>query len=114
LGFLILLRSTVTKEAGTLDRAIDMLRRLQQESDAYDATCLVIADWTDPPTFEGAGVRDDLVPSDLRADRFLATLIDRVLERTPIDMHIEVREAREHRQLRLGEIEEAGEASDTS
>jgi len=113
MGFLFLLRSTVTKETGTLDRAIDMLRKLQQEADAYDATCLVIADWSDPPTVEGPVVRDDLVPPDLRANRFLATLIDRVLERTPVDMHVEVREAREHRQLPLEEVEEAGEASDT-
>ena len=113
MGFLFLLRSTVRREAGTLDRAIDMLRKLQQEDDAYDATCLVIADWSDPPTFEGPAVRDDLVPQDLRAGRFLATLIDRVLERTPIDMHVEVREAREHRQLPLEEVEEAGEALDT-
>ena len=114
MGFLFLLRSTVTTEAGTLDRAIDMLRKLQQEADAYDATCLVIADWPDPPTFEKAVIRDDLVPPELRADRFLATLIDRVLDRTPIDMHVEVREAREHRQLPLDEVEEAGEATDDS
>ncbi len=110
MGFLFFLRSTVTKEAGTLDRALDMLRKLQQEADAYDATCLAIADWSDPPTFGRPVVRDDLVPSDLRADRFLATLIDRVLERTPIDMHVEVREAREHRPLPLEEVDEAGDA----
>lgn len=114
MGFLLLLRSTVTTEPGTLDRAVDMLRKLQQEGDAYDATCLVIADWSDPPAFVGAAVRDDLVPPDLRANRFLATLIDRVLARTPIDMHVEVREAREHRPLPLDEVEEAGDALDNS
>lgn len=108
MGFLFVLRSTVTAEAGTLDRAIDMLRKLQQEVDVYDATCLVIAEWIDPPAYESLVIRNDLVPDDLRADRFLATLIDRVLERTPIDMHVDVREAREHRPLPLEELEEAG------
>lgn len=108
MGFLFVLRSTVKAEAGTLDRAIDMLRKLHQEVDVYDASCLLIAEWIDPPAFQSVQIRNDLVPDDLRADQFLATLIDRVLERTPIDMHIDVREAREHRALPLEEAEEAG------
>ena len=111
MGFLFLLRSTVTSEAGTLDRAIDMLRKLQLEIDVYDACCLLIAEWADPPAFGGAVVRDDLVPDDLRADRFIATLINAVLERTPIDMHVEVRERREHRPLDVDEAEEAGDST---
>jgi hypothetical protein len=111
MGFLFLLRSTVTFEAGTLDRAIDMLRKLQQEVDVYDATCLIIAEWSDPPAFIGVTVRNDLVPEDLRADRFASTLIDAVLERTPIDMHVGVRERREHRPLELDELEEAGDGT---
>lgn len=111
MGFLFLLRSTVTAEAGTLDRAIDMLRKLQQEVDVYDATCLVMAEWKDPPSFESLAIRNELVPEDLQADRFLETLINRVLERTPIDMHVDVRETREHRSLPLKEVEEAGSDS---
>ncbi len=110
MGFLFLLRSTVVDEAGTLDRAVDMLRKLQSEVDVYDATCLVLAEWADPPAFAGVKIRNDLVPEDVRPDRFLATLIERVLARTPIDMHVEVREAREHRDLPLTELEEGGEA----
>ena len=109
MGFLFLLRSTVVDEAGTLDRAVDMLRKLQSEVDVYDATCLVLAEWADPPAFAGVKIRNDLVPEDVRPDRFLATLIERVLARTPIDMHVEVREAREHRDLPLTELEEGGE-----
>jgi len=108
MGFLFLLRSTVTAEAGTLDRAVDMLRKLQQEVDAYDASCLILAEWADGPAFGGVKIRNDLVPEDLSADRFLAALIERVLERTPIDMHVAVRQAREHRELQIEEVEEAG------
>ncbi|MGI9120216.1 MAG: hypothetical protein ACR2G7_08880 [Acidimicrobiales bacterium] len=108
MGFLFLLRSTVTEEPGTLDRAVDMLRKLQDDVDVYDATCLLLAEWSDPPDFAGVTLRNDLVPPDIKTDRFLSTLINRVLERTPIDMHVQVREAREHRLLPLTELEEAG------
>jgi hypothetical protein len=53
-------------------------------------------------------LRDDLVPDDLGAGRFLAALIERVLDRTPVDIHVDVREARAHRALDLEEAEEAG------
>lgn len=109
MGFLFLLRSTVTGETGTLDRAIDMLRKLQQDVDVYDASCLIIAGWENSPAYQGVTVRNDLVPEDLRADRFLARLIEGVLSRTPIDMHVEVREAREHRALPFTEAEEAAQ-----
>ena len=94
MGFLFLLRSTVVDETGTLERVIDMLRKLQVDDDAYDATCLVLAEWADSPGFSTVTIRNDLVPEDIRADYFLSTLIDRVLARTPIDMHVGVRERR--------------------
>jgi hypothetical protein len=40
-------------------------------------------------------LRQDLVPPDLRADVFLQKLIENVLERTPIDLHVGARERRE-------------------
>jgi len=97
MGFLFLLRSTVADETGTLERVIDMLRKLQEDDEVYDATCLVLAEWADPPASATVTIRNDLVPEDIRADRFLSTLIERVLARTPIDMHVAVRERREHR-----------------
>lgn len=110
MGFLFFLRSTVADEAGTLDRVTDMLRKLRQENDVYDATCLVLGQWADPPGFDGVVVRNDLVPEDLRADRFLDTLIGGVLHRTPVDMHVEVRQLREHRRIQLEEAEESSDA----
>lgn len=91
-----------------------MLRKLQDDVDVYDATCLLLAEWSDPPDFTGVTIRNDLVPDDIKADRFLSTLINRVLERTPIDMHVQVREARERRLLPLTELEEAGPDFDAS
>lgn len=103
MGFLMLMRSTVADEPGTLDRVTDMLRKLRDDQDVYDATCLVLAEWTDPPAFDGVIIRQDLVPADLAAGSFLARLVDGVLARTPIDMHVPVRELREHRLLSLDE-----------
>lgn len=109
MGFLMLMRSTVADEPGTLDRVADMLRKLRDDQDVYDATCLVLAEWGDPPDFDGVVIREDLVPPDLSAGAFLAGLVDAVLERTPIDMHVSVRELREHRALALDEVDEASE-----
>lgn len=107
MGFLFLLRSTVADEAGTLDRVIDMLRKLRQEEDVYDTTCLILAEWADGQSFDGVALRNDLVPIDLQADVFLGNLVGAVLDRTPIDMHVAVREHREHRDLELPEADEA-------
>ena len=102
MGFLFVLRSSVLVERGTFERAVDMLRKLREEPDVYDATCIVLAEWSDE-SFEGIHLRQDAVPSDLAADAFIGTLVERVLDRTPVDMHVEVRERREHRQLPLEE-----------
>lgn len=106
MGFLMLMRSTVADEPGTLDRVTDMLRKLRDDVDVYDATCLVLAEWTDTPALGGVVVRQDLVPDDLAAGAFLERLVDGVLGRTPIDMHVSVRELRDHRVLALEEDSE--------
>jgi hypothetical protein len=108
LGFLFVLRSTVIDERGTLDRAIDMLRKLRGEADGYDATSLVLAEWGDRPAFNGVKLRDDSVPPDLQLGAFLESMIRSVLDRTPIDMHVRVRELRDQRDLPL--IDEEFEA----
>jgi hypothetical protein len=110
MGFLFLLRSTVLEERGTFERALDMLRKLRDEPGVYDGTCIILAEWSDE-AFDGVGLRNDAVPEDLRTDVFIPTLIDRVLERTPIDMHVEVRERREHRPLPVEEDQEPEEQS---
>jgi hypothetical protein len=104
MGFLFVLRSTVLDERGTLERAVDMLRKLRDEPDVYDATSIVLAEWSDE-SFDGVHLRQDEVPPDLGTGAFVATLVERVLDRTPIEMHVEVRERREHREIPLQEDE---------
>ena len=103
MGFLFILRSTALQEPGTVERAIDMLRKLKAEADVYDGTCLLVAEWSDVDPAAGVRLRHDAVPDDVNAARFLATLVDAVLERTPVEMHVEVRQRREHRNLPLDE-----------
>ena len=105
LGFLFVLRSTVLDERGTLDRTVDMLRKLRSDVDGYDATSLVLAEWSEKPRFDTVKVRDDAVPGDLQVGRFLETMIAAVLDRTPIDMHVRVRELREQRDLPMNDVE---------
>ncbi|QKV78063.1 hypothetical protein [Amycolatopsis sp. Hca4] len=102
MGFFFLLRSTVLQEKSAFEGAIDMMRKLKAESDVYDTTCLLLAEWDDT---EPANVRvlEDAVPDDLSTNAFMAMLVKAVLDRTPVDMHVEVRQRREHRELSVEE-----------
>ena len=102
MGFLFVLRSTVLDEPGTFEKVLDMLRKLRAETDIYDATCVVVAEWDDRD-FAGVTVRRDVVPDDLGVAKFMETLVRETLDRTPIEMHVEVRERREHRVIPLEE-----------
>lgn len=102
MGFLFVLRSTVLEEPGAFERAVDMMRKLSDEPDVYDATSIVLAEWSDDP-FDGVRLLHDDIPADLRTEVFIDALVGRVLERTPVDMHVAVRERLEHRGLPLPE-----------
>ena len=104
-GFLFVMRSTAfAKERDTALRLMDLLEKLAQEPDAYDATGIIITEWQDraghvvsDDVDEGEAlkvavqVRHDLIPTRLRPDLFLSTMISCVLDRTPINMHVEAR-----------------------
>lgn len=116
IGFLFVFRSTILDKPGRFESAVDMLRKLRSEADVYDTTCMVLAEWDDvildgaqQGGFKGVTLRNDATPPDLQADQFLATLIEAVLDRTPVEAHVEVRQRHEHRELpvtELGEDEE--------
>lgn len=106
-GFLFVMRSTAfDKERDTAVRLMDLLMKLAAEPDGYDATGIIITEWTDPAgrvvveesetkSFDvEVSLRHDLVPDGLRTDRFLEVMIDRVLQRTPVDLHVEPRRRR--------------------
>lgn len=102
MGFFFLLRSTILTDEGAFNKAVDMLRKLRSEADVYDATCLVVAEWDDSPTTP-VKVLVDAVPADLHPSLFLSTIVDKVLERTPVDVHVLVRELRDQTHIGLEE-----------
>lgn len=109
-GFLFVLRSTAfaAKQKSTALRLLDLLEKLAQEPDAYDATSVVVVEWQDPVSGDvvqeelddgkslevEVKIRRDLIPEALRPETFLATMIEAVLDRTPINLHEEVRKRR--------------------
>ena len=97
LGFLFAVRSNIP--ASDLVFLRDMLDKLREPA-GYDATCLVVIDWADagPVT-----VRHDLMDEHIGPVRFLGDLVEGVLDRTPIDHHVEVRNRRDHTALPIAE-----------
>jgi hypothetical protein len=111
LGFLYLLRSTILEEPGNWELALDMLRKLREDADGYDATGLILADWNDEK-FDGVTINQGAVPEDLRVDRLLSTLVARTLERTPVQFHVKARELRDGRVVPVEEGVQPGEVAE--
>jgi hypothetical protein len=107
IGFLFVFRSTILDVPARFEKAVDMMRKLRAEMDVYDTTCMVIAEWDDAAVsgdweggvFDGVTIRHDQTPEDLRADRFIADMIEAVIARTPVETHVEVRQRYDHREL---------------
>lgn len=111
LGLLFVVRANIVEEAGALPFVSDMLTRMRTQR-LYDASGLIIADWDDADvgTWTGqwdadelpgllanpemAHVRLDLIPDELAPSRFFIDLIGAVLDRTPVEYHVDVRERR--------------------
>lgn len=105
IGFLFVMRASVLTESGTLQRAIDMLRKLNSP-ESYDSTGLLLLDYLDEPSeFDRVEILDDEVPEDLRAGVFFDHAISRILDVAPVDIHVRVRERREHNTLPLDSFE---------
>ncbi|MFM9876855.1 MAG: hypothetical protein ACKVOG_03260 [Rhodoglobus sp.] len=103
IGFLFVMRASVVAEPGTLQRAIDMLRKLRDPA-TYDSTGLILVDYSDDPeSTDKPSVLEDEVPEDLRAGQFFEHVIGRVLEVAPVEMHVAVRENRAGTSLMLDE-----------
>jgi hypothetical protein len=107
IGFLFVMRSTAfDKERDTALRLMDLLAKLAQEPDAYDATAAIVTEWSDPsgaslteqleskPLDVTVSLRHDLVPPELRPDDFLRVVIEAMLARTPVDLHVQARRMR--------------------
>lgn len=107
-GFLFVIRSTAfEQEYDTVMKLMDLLAKLAYEPDAYDATAAIVTEWKDPEGHRVKGdlkdgeafqaqvsIRHDLIPDELDPSAFLASMIDRVLSRVPVDIHKDARRLR--------------------
>jgi hypothetical protein len=96
-GFLFVQRATVrTREPDAYERTLDMIRKLRDigAGAGYTATGLVLVDWQPDQDVAVVDVPDDVGPA-----QFLRTIVDRVLEVTPVQHHVEVRRRRERREI---------------
>lgn len=112
IGYLLAIRSTAFSTARDVtERLIDLLISIAQEHDSYDACGLVVVDWEDTRT-EAAPVRIGLpdadVPEELRLGAFMKTMVEAVLSRSPIDLHVEARQRRLGTTLAVAEAIEDG------
>lgn len=104
IGFLFAMRASVLNEPGTLQRAVDMLRKLRDPA-TYDSTGLVLVDYSDDPDDSDAPkIVESEVPEDLRSGVFFENLIGRVLDVAPVEMHVRVRENKQGTALQMDEL----------
>ena len=124
LGFVFAVRSTILDgSARSYAQLVDVVTKLGQEEDAYHSTSLLVIEYDDadvvvdpPDTSSPHGLdvaitelpefnlRWDAMQEHLRPDTFMAKIINRVLDVTPNDYHVE---ARRRRGLVLGGVPEA-------
>jgi len=124
LGFVFAVRSTILDgSARSYTQLVDVVTKLGQEEDAYHSTSLLVIEYADsdvivdpPDTSSPHGLdvaitelpdfnlRWDVMQEHLRPDTFMAKIINRVLDVTPNDYHVE---ARRRRGLVLGGVPEA-------
>lgn len=93
IGFAFVVSSTILDEPSQAEKAIDMLYKLRDRGDGngYMATTLI-----GYHAVEGPRVRilTDAFPEDLGPAQFMETMIDAILEASPVTDHQHVRESR--------------------
>lgn len=110
IGYLLVIRASALDESpAAAERLLDLVDKLGRDDAGYDATSVVVADWDDARSGDAGGGRvrilEDRVPEPLRAGEFLGRIVEAVLDRTPVDAHVSVREQRAGRPLPVTEDE---------
>ncbi|MCG5432969.1 hypothetical protein LV457_11825 [Mycobacterium sp. MYCO198283] len=97
IGFFFVQRATILDtEPDAFERSVDMIHKLRRSGsvDGYTATALLLVDWEEDGF---VSARPDLVPEEVRPDRFFTEIVDHVLAVTPVTYHVRVRELRQRR-----------------
>jgi hypothetical protein len=105
-GFAFVQRGSIVRdEPAAFARTIDMMRKLRDRGDGngYTCTALIIVDWEDSDPVGTVQYVQDAVPEDIGVAQFMSSAIKTILEATPVDEHVRVRELYENRSLPLQE-----------
>lgn len=89
-GFYFVQRATILQtEPAAYRRTVDMIRKLRDFGDGYgySATGLLLVDWDDADPEPTVRVVPEEVPDDVATEQFMTTMVDTVLQVTPIDLH---------------------------
>lgn len=96
MGYAYVVRSNIFEEEGAFELLRDLLVRLRRSEGPFDATVLLLADWTSDP-LRLIGVDDPA--STLSLSRFFEDLLNAVMDNTPVAVHQEIRLRKEGERL---------------
>jgi hypothetical protein len=118
-GFFFVQRATIiTQEPDAYERTVDMMRKLRDigTGNGYVATGLLLVDWEEPVTTATRVnvIVDEWVPEDVAPPQFFAALLDLLLTVTPVQHHVEVRQRREGRRIRVSEADQSELSSNSA
>lgn len=86
LGFFFLVNAAIADEPRIFAKAVTMLEKLRMESDAYDATCLLLVDW-DASGNVAVSAENERLPESLSAPAFFSDIVALTLLRAAPDSH---------------------------
>ena len=86
LGFFFLVNAAIADEPRIFAKAVTMLEKLRMESDAYDATCLLLVDW-DASGNVAVSAENERLPESLSAPAFFSDIGALTLLRAAPDSH---------------------------
>jgi hypothetical protein len=110
-GFFFVQRATIlVEEPDAYERTVDMMRKLRDigTGNGYVATGLLLVDWDDLVTVDSSvRVIAELptIPADVAPPQFFSALLEQLLTVTPVQHHVEVRQRREGRKIRVPEAD---------
>lgn len=114
-GFFFVQRATILQaEPAAFRRTVDMIRKLRDFGDGYGytATGLLLVDWDETGPKPTVQVVHDEVPDDVATEQFMTTMVDAVLNVTPIDLHEVARARRDGLDEPVGTADPAAELQD--
>lgn len=107
IGYIFVVRASALDESpAAAERLVDLVAKLGHDPAGYDATCVLVVEWDSSKVGTPevtAEVVEDRVADELGPGPFFESMIDAVLDRTPVSAHVRVRELRANKDLSVTE-----------